>query len=165
MSITKHLNPTIIKTTILIIKTTTTTTTTYHTIFSTLTSQTTSSTTQFSKTTATSHIMESTISNTENLTIGIQTNYSNAYLNSEGNDSKSWIYIFLSIISLIIPVFIYIFVHYYFFSQNKKEKVIQNPETDILNIPVINVSEFIETKTASSSKITNTECFEIIERN
>ena len=163
MSITKHLNPTIIKTTILIIKTTTTTTD--HTIFSTLTFQTTSSTTQFSKTTATNHIMESTISNTENLTIGIQTNYSNAYLNSESNDSKSWIYIFLSIISLIIPVFIYIFVHYYFFSPNKKEKVIQNPETDILNIPVINVSEFIETKTASSSKITNTEFFEIIELN
>ena len=41
----------------------------------------------------------------------------------------------------------------------------QKPETDNLNIQVINVSEFRETKTASSSKITNTESFEIIELN
>jgi hypothetical protein len=56
-------------------------------------------------------------------------------------------------------------VYFYFFPQKKKTKVILNPETDILNIPVINVSEFIETKTATSSKITNTHCFENIELN
>jgi hypothetical protein len=170
MSIIKYQNPkTTIKTTIHIIKTTTTmifkTITTNHTIYSTIILQTSPSTTQFLETQTKTHIRESTISNTENLTIGIQNNYSNAYLNSESNNCKSWIYIILSLIILTILVSFSIFVFFYFFQQKKKTKVILNPETDILNIPVINVSEFIETKTASSSQITNTDCFENIELN